>query len=295
MNPSLTWFSYLHPLSKCVYLISLAICVMLVMNPFTLTFAFIALLCYVKRTGAGDRIMPGFFAFLAGLMIVINMLFNHRGTHVLFYLFDRPITLESFLWGFSSALVLLCVILISVIWGESVSTAEFLYVFGKFIPQTALLISMTCSFAVLFAERISEIKSALAGKGIDIKKGGLRKRIGDGTQIMNVLVAYSLENALITSKSMKARGYALRKRTNHLHIKIRTRDYVFLLFTFIVTAAVLTGDFLHLPAFAIFPSFSVKYPTLFDMIFYLLFFLLSAAPLFRVGAYKNTRRRETAA
>ncbi len=288
----MTWFSYLHPLTKCIYLVCLALCVMATMNPFCLAAVFAVLFVYLRISGAGGFSLRGFYGFLAAAMILLNLLFNHRGVHVLFYLFDRPVTLESLIWGLTSALLVLCIILISALWSKSIAVDEFLFVFGRLIPKTALLICMTLSFSALFLKRLGEIQLILKIKGIDISKGSLKKRLGDGAQILNALVAYSLESALISALSMKTRGYGLKKRTSLYSYRLRRRDLVFAALTCLLTALILLGVAFGHPGFQIFPRLRISALSPADCLLYLMYFLLSAAPLFRVGAYAGKTEKE---
>ena len=265
---------------------------MVIMNPVCLLITFSALVLYLIFTGSSELLLSKFYIFLGAAMILINMLFNHRGMHVLIYLFDRPITLESFFWGLSSALMLLCIVTISAIWTKSITTSEFLFVFGRFMPKTALLVSMTCGFSALFLKRMGEIQTVLQLKGIDITKGNLKKRIGDGAQIINVLVAFSLENALISALSMKTRGYALKKRTSCLSFRMRRRDIVFIMFTGTLAGFLLLGSFLGFLAFPIFPKLALTPPSFMEAVFYFGYLLLAAAPLYRVSVYRRVHSKE---
>lgn len=83
-----------------------------------------------------------------------------------------------------------------------------------------------------------------------------------------------MENSIITSDSMKSRGYGLKNRTCYSRFKITLSDIVFMIFStlmFIISVVWRTG-FEYYPSF-IFPELGV-----YNVLGYTAFFILAFTP-----------------
>lgn len=167
---------------------------------------------------------------MGGLVAVLNPLFSHRGRHILFYFMDQPITLEAILYGVTMMLSLLCILLAFVSFQQIVTTEKWMYLFSRVAPRTALLTSMSIRFVPLFLRRLDQITTVQRIKGVSILEGNLKKRSKDGMLLVRVLLTWSLEEALQTADSMKARGYGVAKRSSYVIYRMDRRDWYVLLF-----------------------------------------------------------------
>jgi energy-coupling factor transport system permease protein len=168
--------------------------------------------------------------FFFCLLVIINPLFNQNGEEVLFYIRNLKVTKEAIWAGVDIALMILSVLFWFNLFNQIITTDKFLYLFGRIIPNTALLLSMGLRYLPLLAKQSERINQAQ--KALGIYEEGFFKKIKNYLKTYTALVSWSLENALDTAISMKARGYGLTKRTNFTLYRFRKTDFVFLLLVF---------------------------------------------------------------
>lgn len=148
------------------------------------------------------------FLFIA----IANPLFNHRGGTTLFYFLDNPITLEAILYGLCSAASLVAVIVWFSCYNKIITSDKFLYMFGRITPAVALLITMTIRMIAKLKVHLKTIYKAQQAIGLDQRTGNVLARIKKGMRVLSILLSWSMEDAIETADSMKARGYGLKNR-----------------------------------------------------------------------------------
>ncbi|HHX79754.1 MAG TPA: hypothetical protein GX692_01620 [Acholeplasmataceae bacterium] len=165
--------------------------------------------------------------FFFCLLVMINPLFNQNGEEVLFYLNKLKVTKEALWAGVDIALMILSVIFWFNLFNQIITTDKFLYLFGRIIPNTALLLSMGLRYFPLFVKQSERINQAQ--KALGIYEEGFFKRTKNYLKTYTALVSWSLENALDTAISMKARGYGVAKRSSYSLYRFRKSDFLFFL------------------------------------------------------------------
>ncbi|GIP39395.1 ABC transporter permease [Paenibacillus sp. J31TS4] len=234
-------FASLHPSVSFAYYAGVLLLCMLLLHPVLLAVASVLLAVLLALLGGWRRLarqLPGMLAVPLAVTLM-NPLFSHRGRHILFYLFDQPITLEAILYGATMGLSLLAILLAFASYQQVVTTDRFLYLFGAAAPRLALLTLMTVRFVPLFRRRLHEITAVQKQKGISVSEGVLRKRMKDGMLLLRVLLTWSLEEALQTADSMKARGYGSSRRSSYTIYRMDGRDRLIL--TLLAGLAAATG------------------------------------------------------
>ena len=169
-----------------------------------------------------------FFAMLFVLVALANPIFVHNGETILFFMNDNAITLEAAVFGGASSLMIAGVVVWCRAYGSILTTDKFLYLFGRLIPRMALLMAMTFRFIPLFRQQIDRIGRAQKSMGI-YATDAIPDRIRGGVRIFDSLISWSMENAIDTADSMKARGYGLKGRTTFSLFKFRREDRTVLL------------------------------------------------------------------
>ena len=156
------------------------------------------------------------------LIAIANPLFNHRGVTMLFTWNHLWYTLEAVVYGLVSACSLCAVVIWFTCYQEVMTSDKFLYLFGKPFPGTALLITMTLRFIPQLQQNRREIRQAQAM----LRQEGTRilQKLGTALRNLSVLLTMSLENAVETADSMKARGYGARRRTTFHLFRFDSRD-----------------------------------------------------------------------
>lgn len=225
-------FASLHPVPCFVYYAGAILFGMLLFHPVYLTTAIVALLVLNVLHDRGKRLrqwLP-FYVLTGVTAALLNPLFSHRGRHILFYFMDQPITLEAVLYGATLMLSLMAVLLAFLSYNYVITTEKFMYLFSAAAPKTALLALMSLRFAPLLKRRLRLISLVQSAKGISVREGGLRKRLRDGMLLLRILLVWSLEEALQTADSMKARGYGTGRRSAYNVYRMDRRDWAVLAF-----------------------------------------------------------------
>ena len=96
-----TGFQNLNPAVSFVYLLLAVILSMILLDPLLLMLGLVFVFgwCLIEKCA-----LDGSLLWITGtglFVLLLNPLLNHRGRTVLFYLFENPVTLESFLYGFT--------------------------------------------------------------------------------------------------------------------------------------------------------------------------------------------------
>jgi energy-coupling factor transport system permease protein len=218
------YFSNLHPSVSMSYFVAVLGFTIACMHPVTVLLSLAGAALFNLRLRGGKTFLSTLrFVLPMFLLIVLaNSLFNHRGVTMLCLLFDQWITLEAIVYGGVSACSLSAVILWFGCYQEVMTSDKFLYLFGKAAPSTALLITMTLRFVPQLQKNAQEIRAAQ----MMLQEQGIRpfQKLGVAMRNLSVLLTMSMENAVETADSMKARGYGERRRTTFHLFRFDGRD-----------------------------------------------------------------------
>lgn len=153
------------------------------------------------------------------LSAVINALFTHRGTSIIFklpetwLLIGGKVTFESIIYGVINGLVIGSLYIVFNIFNLALSIKQITRLIPKIFHPIAITISIALTFFPSVQQRAREIKEA------QLIRGNQMKRIVDWLPLLGPLLITSLENAFSLSESMTARGY-------HSHTKSLSGLYV---------------------------------------------------------------------
>jgi len=232
-------FKQLHPLVLFLYYAGSVTLLIMMLHPLFLGVA----LCILLAVHFFDDRLKGLsrwlvFMLTTGIFIMIlNPLFNERGRSVLFTIFGHRITAEAVVYGGMNALLIICVMALFVSYNEVMTPNKLLYLFSGFLPQFAILLMLTLRFIPLMRRRLAEISAVQTSKGISIVYGRWRDKVRNGMIYIQVLLVHSLEEAIQTADSMKARGYGQGKRSTYEYFTFHMRDYcsvIFLILLFLI-------------------------------------------------------------
>ena len=177
------------------------------------------------------------------LAVVVNPAFSHRGATVLAYLpSGNPLTLESIAYGFSAGAMLGAVLLWFACFSQVVTTDQLVYLFGRAIPALALVLSMTLRFVPRFARQLRKVSQAQQSLEREGERGGRWRKVRQAVTALSIVVTWSLENAVDTADSMRARGYGLPGRTAFSIYRMERRDRWALLWLALCGLALLAGS-----------------------------------------------------
>ncbi len=233
-------FERLNPFAAALYYLCVLGLTMFSMNPLLLVISLLSAVLTASVGGAVKTRGHLFALLLFFAAAAINPIVVHKGATVLFYLNDRPFTMEAALYGVFAALMLCA----ALYWLRSLSrvfTADkVMYLFGRFSPKLALLLSMSLRYVSLFKLRWRKISDSQRALGL-YRDGNLIDAVVGRARVLSILITWTLENGIVTAESMEGRGYGSGRRTSYAPYRIHPRDVAFILLTAALTAAAAIG------------------------------------------------------
>lgn len=161
------------------------------------------------------------------LLTLINPLFNTQGEQVLFYIFDRPYTLEALIYGADVAGIFVVMLLWFGCYNRVLTGDKFTSLFGNWIPAISLLLVMVFRMVPDLMRKSRQIAAARrsVGKGVG---NSSREKLSAGMAVLSALISWALEGSVVTGDSMRARGYGTAKRTGFQIYRLTARDRLLL-------------------------------------------------------------------
>lgn len=275
-------FADIHPLNNLIFFVLVIGFALLLGHPLALAISFVCACIYAISAEGKKSLMFLVKYCLPTLLLtaVINPVFNHEGaTALLFFSNGNPLTLESVLYGFSSGVLLVTVLMWFVSFNRVMTSDKFIFLFGKIIPALSLVLSMTLRFVPKFKTQMQSVAEAQKSIGRDVSDGNVLQRARTAVNIFSIMITWSLENAIETADSMKSRGYGLRGRTAFAIYRFDKRDkFVFVWFVFCFLCLVV-GFAFSVFEFGYFPSISYAAMELSAAPFYCVYILLCSTPV----------------
>lgn len=220
-------FSKYNPKAAFSFFLIEIVLTIVIFNPIMLSISFLSAFVYkLKLEGrAAFLYLLKFILPLIALVAVFNFAFSHYGMTVLFTFRDMNFTAESLFYGFTQGLLLGSVIMWFSIYGRVITAERFIAVFGRIMPNTALIFSMVLSFIPRLRKNAGEINDARQLIG---SEGKLKKSINN----FSALITMTLEQSIETADSMKARGYN-KGRNIYMKYRFSQNDLLLMLFSFL--------------------------------------------------------------
>lgn len=267
----------IHPIVLFFYFLIIIFISMFTVNPIMILISFTSSLLLYALLTSFKKMMKMFWGFLIFilLMTLINPIFSRNGSTVLFKISYYKFTLESMLYGFFTTMMLASVI----IWFSSYSLVfksdKFIYLFGKVIPKTSLVLSVTLNFIPRFTRYFKEVDDAQKALGLySIENKGFLNKVKMKLRVFSIVLGMGLESSIDTADSMRARGYGLASRSNYSIFKWKISDCFLGIFWLIISSIIIifivkTGEYNYYPSM---DKFSFDYKSI---ILYSAFFILT--------------------
>lgn len=271
----------LHPAVWMTYYLLVLAVAMFYWNPLLQILALLGGMLYFAAIAGGRAFLSelGFTLPLAVLIAITNPLFSHAGATPLFFMNGNPVTLEAVLYG-----ILLAGMILSVLyWCKCLSlvmtTDRLLALFGGHLPKLALTFSMTLRYFPRLFRQMKEMEAAGKTNGLFAGEG-IFDRLRGRMKILSALIGWSLERAMETSASMKARGYGLAGRTNALRRAMRGEDVLFLIAVLVLGGLTLLSGVLGGLNYWFYPHISALPTGGISLMGYIAYGLLCFLPVF---------------
>lgn len=268
-------FSTYHPIINFIFFIGAFLFGMLLMHPMYLACSLIlSMLYYITIKGsAGVKYTLGMLPFFL-LLSVMNPLFNTKGETILFtYFGGRPFTLEAFLYGAVLAALFISVMNWFACYNAVMTSDKFLYLFGKWVPSLAFVLTMVLRLVPSYQKQIAKISGARKCVGKSMDHGTKREKAEHGLTIVSALTSWALEGGIITADGMRSRGYGCGKRTSFSLYRWEKRDQILLIFMMLCMGVLLVCTICGGTNAEFLPTISIEKNgyTIIGMIFYIIF------------------------
>lgn len=268
-----------HPIVSFSYFIVIIAATMFFMHPIFIGISLMTSIIYaslIDEKRAKAIFTVGIITAIS--VAVVNVLFVHRGSTILFYLKYNPVTFEALMYGICSGGMILATILWFSSYNEVITSEKFLYIFGKVIPNIALMINMTLRLIPRLIHQIKIIANSQKTVGLDYSSGNLKMRLKSSMRILSILVTWALEDAVETADSMKARGYGLKGRSSFSIFVFTKRDKVMFLLIMAIGLILCFGYYCGYGSLRFYPNIAdIKFDFR-SIIIYLSFLILGALP-----------------
>ncbi|MEN2766879.1 energy-coupling factor transporter transmembrane component T [Ornithinibacillus xuwenensis] len=226
--------------------------------------------------------IPGLLV-MSVFIIVLNPFLVSRGTNILFYFRGKQVTLEATMYGIVMALSIAIILIMFISFNLILNGNRFLYIFSRILPRTAFLMMLSIRFVPLLRRRLSEINAVQRIRGVSVTEGSIRARAKAGMLTTQILLTWSLEEAIQTADSMKARGYGIGKKTAYIPFRMEKRDWSWLLALALLFLICLAGGFLGYGKIIIYPELGTLQFYLLDWVLYGCMIILYSFPLIVEG------------
>ncbi len=235
-------FGQLHPAAVGLFFLILLTVGLLTAHPLFTGISLAAGCTYyiVLHGGAGARLLLRGALPVFLITFLLNPLFSHEGKTVLAYFpSGNPLTLESTVYGITTALTLTAVLIWFLCFSDIFTGDRLMYLLGRVLPALSLTVSLSLRFLPRFRDRFAAVRQTQSALGRDTGNGSLPRRLRNTLACFSAVVGWSLESAMQTADSMKSRGYGSARRTFYALYRVTARDKAALAF-FLLCGVLLT-------------------------------------------------------
>lgn len=248
-------FSKTHPFVLITYFLSVLLVTMFVNNPVVQIIALFGSVAFCATlTTAKEKLSDiKFYLPLLFLIAVTNPIFSHNGETPLFFMNGNAVTLEAIIYGVVIAVMIISVMLWCKCYSYIMTSDKFLYLFGKAIPRLSLVVSAALRLIPTLKRQAKKVNDAQKAMGFYTSESYFDK-LRFSMRVFSVLVGWSLENAVETSKAMKARGFELKHHTSYSNYRFHKSDIIFLITLVLLMAITLIGVAMGYTTFNYYPK-----------------------------------------
>ena len=210
-------FSGYSPAVNFIFYISTVFLTVLIVHPAFLACSLVLSAVYYLqvRGRQGLGMISGMIPVFAAVSL-INPLLNTGGDRVLFYLGQRPYTLEALYYGMALGAMFVAVILWFASYNRTMTSDKFMYVFGRRSPVISMILTMVFRMVPGFQRKARQIMTARRCIGKMDSGSSLQRKLRPSFAVVSSLTSWALEGGVITADSMVRKWKA--KRLFHLFL-----------------------------------------------------------------------------
>ncbi len=250
-------FRDFHPVALLIYFIVVLVITMFLNIPFILILslfgAYLFHMLWDLRKFMQSLLWD---IFLFVIISAANPIFIHRGSTILFFMNGKPITLEAMIYGVCMAVMMLGVIEWGKIFAMIMTSDKLLYLCGKLIPNLSIVLSMVLRYIPLFRIQSGKVSSSQTAMGL-YSEDSYRTKVKGSMRVFSIVLTWSMENAVDTANSMRARGYGLRKRSQFSIFRWKMDDMILILMSIVFTGIIMISCTTGIVRFTFYPTLSL--------------------------------------
>lgn len=165
------------------------------------------------------------------VLIIMNLIFVHRGQTVLFYFLGKRITLEAIIYGLYNGMFLVSMLMMFNILNEVIGTKGIIQIFSNILPQSSFLISFTIRWTNVLNLKAKEYFDVQTLK----KRKTERKKLINSIENLEFFVKNSLEEGFVIGEMLRVKSYGKFRRSNYKKLDFFIEDIVFVIAQIILT------------------------------------------------------------
>jgi energy-coupling factor transport system permease protein len=233
----------LNPFAKLAWILSVFILAIQFNHIYYLLALFLITLVpiIVARVWGEWLSLMKFMLFLSGLVVIITVLVNWNGEHILYQasfqvpLMGRPqITVEAIVWGITNAIRLLAIVSAFSLFILTIHPDDLMAGMVKLrLPYNLVLVnSLSTRFVPTLFEDISRISDAQRSRGLETDRGNIFQKVRGYSAVIIPLLANSLDRAIQVAEAMESRAFgSAKRRTFYKEMRVSKFDIVSIIAT----------------------------------------------------------------
>ena len=246
-----------HPIAMFAYFMSVIFLTMFLQNPIIICLSYFGAVCFCFCLYDYKIMLNSLVSsmLLIALMTLINPLIVHRGVTELLFINGKPITLEAILYGLFTTIMLVSVFYWFKAYNKLMTSDKFLYLFSRFTPKIAVMLSMSMGFIPTLKREYSSIKESSMALGIYTGDNFVDK-LKSNFRITSILFTTAIEGSIEKAESMQARGYNIKGRKSFSLYRFKKSDTLLFLTNILLLVMIITLLALDFGRFNYYPIMS---------------------------------------
>lgn len=195
-------------------------------NPILLGGVFLLQITLFVLTGGQKKILLGIRWILPFFLLafLLNLIFLWEGSHVLWTVFGKPITLEALIFAGILGVKLLLVMYLFLLLELLIDSDRALSYFSEKIPKSTLMIMIALKLIPTMKKRLASLREVYITRGVNFQGKSLKEKIRGNLPILSILLEHSLDGAFDIGEAAYVRGFLAGGRSIYLKETIQSID-----------------------------------------------------------------------
>ena len=219
-------FEAFHPVVPVVYLSAVIVFSMAAVHPVYVALSLLgatAAACLVRGPARAFSTL-GWALVFAAVVAAGNLLFVAQGSTELFRIGGRAFYAEALGYGAAAGGMFAAMLMWFSVWSGCLDGEALLAVFGRRAPTVALIVTQVMRLTRQFVRRGRSVR-AVQDAAFPPASQSKRDRLRLNVRIASVLMGWGMEDGIVRSDAMRARGYECGlPRTLYRRVRFRLRD-----------------------------------------------------------------------